>query len=57
MKAGDTKSAQICLDEIIGIQDRIDRVLASTDELAWKITDKPYLVMPDEYNDFVEAHK
>ena len=57
MQAGDTKSAQICLDEIIGIQDRIDRVLASTDELAWKITDKPYLVMPDEYNDFVAAHK
>lgn len=57
LQAGDTKSAQICLDEIIGIQSRIDRVLAATDELAWKITDKPYLVMPDEYNDFVAAHK
>lgn len=57
LQAGDTKSAQICLDEIIGIHSRIDRVLAATDELAWKITDKPYLVMPDEYNDFVAAHK
>lgn len=57
LQAGDTKSAQICLDEIIGIQSRIDRVLAATDELAWKITDKPYLVMPDEYTQFVEAHK
>lgn len=56
MRAGDTKSAEICLDEIEGIQDRIDKVLAQTDELAWKVSEKPYLVMPDEYNEFLKTH-
>lgn len=57
MRAGDTKSAQICMDEIIGIQDRIDKVLENTSELAWKVTNKPKLVMPDEYTEYVNAHK
>lgn len=57
LQAGDTRSAEICMDEIVGIQDRIDKVLENTSELAWKVTDKPYLVMPDEYNDFVAAHR
>jgi len=51
--AGDKTSADICKDEILGIKDKIDVVLASTSEIAWKVKHLPELELPDSYYDYI----
>lgn len=48
-QAGDTRSADICMKELRGIQKNLDGVKEKTSKLAWKIQDKPQLDMPEEY--------
>lgn len=48
-QAEDTKSADICMEELRGIQKRLDEVKKRTSKLAWKIQDKPQLDMPEGY--------
>lgn len=52
-QAGDTASAQVCLQEIAAIQTMLEEVKAETDDLAWKLTDQPELTMPQEYYEFI----
>ena len=51
----DTDSAEICRQEIVDIQNRIDMVLEETDSLAWRIVDQPELTMPQEYYDYLTS--
>ena len=55
LKSGDTDSAEICRQEIVDIQSRIDMVLEETDSLAWRIVDQPELTMPQEYSDYLRT--
>jgi len=53
MKSGDSYSVSFCEEEILNIKTTIDEVLASTDELAWKIDQTPELELPDSYYDYI----
>lgn len=47
----DPESAEFCRQCLIEIPDRMERVLENTDEISWKIRDKPELTLPDQYQD------
>ena len=46
---GELESAQICLDRMKYVKTILNKVQSKTSELAWKIQDKPVLVIPAEY--------
>jgi len=54
---GDMESAEICKDELLGIQKTIDHVLANTDELGYQFDTKPRLNPPEEYLEILEQIK
>lgn len=56
-EVGDEYSEKICFDEIVHIQTMIDEVKASTDPLAWKITDKPYFSLPADYYQYIRQNQ
>ena len=51
MENGDASSAEYCRERLMEIPDMLDEVRRGTDKLAWKINDKPELVLPDEYQE------
>lgn len=55
LQNGDQNSAEICKEEILSIEQRVNEVLQSTDPLAWKINDKPELVLSSEYYQYINA--
>ena len=48
-QAGQMENAQLCLQEAQQIPLYLADVQAKTSALAWKITDKPQLELPQEY--------
>lgn len=53
-QSGDRESARYCMEEAVKIPDQMKEVLRSTDELAWRIRDKPELELSDEYRVYIE---
>lgn len=49
MENGDVESAEYCKERLMEIPGMLDEARRGTDKLAWKINDKPELVLPDEY--------
>lgn len=49
LKNGDVESAEFCRQRLMEIPDMLQEVSDGTDELAWKIRDKPDLALPEEY--------
>lgn len=47
--AGDEASAAVCRDKLRAIPERMQTVLGGTSALAWRISDKPNLTLPPEY--------
>ena len=45
----DSHSANYCKERLLAIPAMLDEVLQSTDPLAWRITDKPGLELPERY--------
>ena len=56
-RANDINSAEICKKELVKISDKLEEVKENTSELAWKIQDKPELVLPAEYIKLIEEYK
>lgn len=54
LQAGDTASAKVCYEEIKNIEAMIDEVLAKTDDIGWKISDKPELELPKKYHNYLK---
>lgn len=54
-EAGDEASAEYCMEKALSLPDRIEAVLESTDELAWKLTDQPELEWGEEYRTYLQA--
>ncbi len=46
MENGDVESAEYCKGRLMEIPGMLDEVRQGTDKLAWKINDKPELVLP-----------
>lgn len=55
MENGDEASAELCTEHIREIPEMIEKVLEETDPLAYKITDKPELELPEEYKVILET--
>ncbi len=53
--AGDTESADYCLEEIASIQTMLNQVIEETDPLAWELDDPPELEMPEEYTQYLAS--
>lgn len=51
----DFQSAEYCRRCILEIPDMLKAVLDSTDSLAWKINDKPKLILPDKYQEIIDT--
>ncbi len=51
---GDDESAAYCLQCLREIPEMLSDVKRGTDELAWKIADRPELDLPDEYMEILE---
>ena len=54
---GDKTGAGVCYQEIMEIRPRIQKVLDSTDPLAWQIDEKPDLPLPAGYENYVRAYR
>ena len=54
LQNGDVASAEVCRQKLLIIPQMMEDVLASTSERAWRITDKPDLVLPDEYRQILQ---
>lgn len=52
-QAGDKESAEFCRQKLLEIPEMMEEVLDETDELAYKIKDKPDLVLPEEYQEML----
>lgn len=52
--AGNQESADICMQEIRKLQPMLDDVAAKTSSIAWKLTDKPQLKLPGEYQKYLD---
>lgn len=52
-QAGDEESAEFCRQKLLEIPDMMEEVLDETDELAYKIKDKPDLALPEEYQEML----
>lgn len=53
--AGDSASMARCVGEMYSLQTMLDALRDQTDPLAWRITEKPELDMPQAYRDYLEA--
>ena len=53
-QAGDTYSANVCLEEIENIQSMLEELESETSALAFRLDDTPVFVMPDEYYAYLE---
>ena len=52
-QAGDKESAEFCRQKVLEIPDMMGEVLDETDELAYRIQDKPELELPEEYKEML----
>lgn len=57
IQSGDIESAEYCRQRILSIPDMLSQVLDGTSPLAWEITDKPELTLPDEVLKSIESIK
>ncbi len=55
--ANDFNSADVCKEELIKITEMLEDVKGKTNDLAWKIQDKPELELPAEYVKLIEEYK
>lgn len=51
----DPSSAEVCVEQMREIPERIEKVLEETDPLAYEIQDKPELKLPEEYQEILQA--
>ena len=52
-QAGDAKSAEYCLNKILSVADRIEKVKDNTSAIAYKTGDDPSMVLPEEYTKLI----
>lgn len=51
--AGDIYSAEVCYEKAVSIQEKLEALEATTDNMAWKLYNTPKLEMPEEYKQFI----
>jgi len=54
LAVGDTQNAALCLDEMRRVDALRQNTLDTTDPLAYRITEKPNLTLPEAYRDMLE---
>lgn len=54
-QAEDKESAEFCRQKLLEIPDMLKEVLEGTDELAYRIQDKPELELPEEYQEILHS--
>lgn len=51
----DMKSAEYCRQQLLEIPGLMADVIDKTDDIAWRINDKPELILPDEYQEILKT--
>lgn len=54
-QAGDEESARFCRQKLLEIPDMMEEILDGTDELAYRIQDKPELELPEKYREMLHS--